>query len=131
MLRGARRDQWLFLNAHPASFVEPGALSVAELATALAAHGVRPDEVVVELLEASSVNTAAIAHRVSELKALGCLIALDDFGAGHSNFERVFELSPHIVSSIRACWRAAAATIGPGVSRHRWSRCSMNAVRWC
>lgn len=97
VLRGARRDQWLFLNAHPASFVEPGALSVAELATALAAHGVRPDEVVVELLEASSVNTAAIAHRVSELKALGCLIALDDFGAGHSNFERVFELSPHIV----------------------------------
>ncbi len=28
---------------------------------------------------------------------MGCLLAIDDFGAGHSNFERVWNLKPDIV----------------------------------
>jgi len=28
---------------------------------------------------------------------MGCLIAIDDFGAGHSNFERIWDLEPDIV----------------------------------
>ena len=33
---------------------------------------------------------------------MGCLIAIDDFGAGHSNFERIWNLSPDIVKLDRS-----------------------------
>lgn len=29
---------------------------------------------------------------------LGCLLAIDDFGAGHSNFDRILQLNPGIVT---------------------------------
>jgi hypothetical protein len=39
---------------------------------------------------------------VRELKAQGFLLALDDFGAGHSNFDRVFTLAPTLVKLDRS-----------------------------
>jgi EAL domain-containing protein (putative c-di-GMP-specific phosphodiesterase class I) len=34
---------------------------------------------------------------ISHFRQLGCLIAIDDFGAGHSNFDRIWDLQPDIV----------------------------------
>ena len=34
---------------------------------------------------------------MDEVRATGCLLALDDFGAGHSNFDRVWNIQPDIV----------------------------------
>ena len=39
---------------------------------------------------------------------MGCLIAIDDFGAGHSNFERIWDLEPDSVKLDRSLVSRAA-----------------------
>jgi hypothetical protein len=46
---------------------------------------------------------------------LGCLVAIDDFGAGHSNFDRIWRIQPHIVKLDRSIITQAA--INPSVRR--------------
>jgi EAL domain-containing protein (putative c-di-GMP-specific phosphodiesterase class I) len=100
----ARReaDEWLFLNVHPRSLVAPDGPGIRAIADALAAHGLRPEQVVVEVLESSLPDDPGFDRRIDELRELGCLVSLDDFGAGHSNFDRVFRLRPEIVKLDRS-----------------------------
>jgi len=100
----ARRDadEWLFLNMHPRSLVSPAGTGIGELADALAAHGLRPGQVVIEVLESTLPDDPDFDRRIDELRELGCLVSLDDFGAGHSNFDRVFRLRPEIVKLDRS-----------------------------
>ena len=99
---GKQADEWLFLNVHPRSLVSPAGPGIRELADALAAHGLRPGQVVIEVLESTLPDDAGFDRRVDELRELGCLVSLDDFGAGHSNFDRVFRLRPEIVKLDRS-----------------------------
>src|SRR5262249_52232935 len=55
-----------------------------------------------EVLEASLPDDPGFDRRIGELRELGCLVSLDDFGAGHSNFDRVFRLRPEIVKLDRS-----------------------------
>ncbi len=58
---------------------------VAEVAAALAASGLTPGSLVLELTETTVVaNPAATRGRLAELKALGVQLAIDDFGTGYS-----------------------------------------------
>ena len=100
----ARRDadEWLFLNMHPRSLVSPGGAGIRELADALDAHDLQPGQVVIEVLESSLPDDTDFDHRIAALRELGCLVSLDDFGAGHSNFDRVFRLRPEIVKLDRS-----------------------------
>ncbi|HEY8974715.1 MAG TPA: EAL domain-containing protein [Burkholderiaceae bacterium] len=100
----ARRDadEWLFLNMHPRSLGSPAGTGIRELAAALAEHGLRPGQVVIEVLESTLPDDPDFDHRIDELRELGCLVSLDDFGAGHSNFDRVFRLRPEIVKLDRS-----------------------------
>lgn len=98
-----RHDQeWLFLNLHPRSLVSRSGLSIREIADALGRHGLRPEQVVIEVLESSLPDDVGFDRRIEELRELGCLVSLDDFGAGHSNFDRVFRLRPEIVKLDRS-----------------------------
>ena len=100
----ARRDadEWLFLNLHPRSLVSPAGTGIRELADALDAHELRPGQVVIEVLESSLPDDSDFDRRIDALRELGCLVSLDDFGAGHSNFDRVFRLRPEIVKLDRS-----------------------------
>ena len=95
-------DEWLFLNVHPRSLASPAGPAIREIADALAAHGLRPGQVVIEVLESTLPDDADFDRRIDELRELGCLVSLDDFGAGHSNFDRVFRLRPEIVKLDRS-----------------------------
>lgn len=54
--------------------------------------------VVFELLEDESVKDFAVIKRfIQKVKKLGVMIAIDDFGAGYSNFERLLEFEPDIL----------------------------------
>jgi len=54
--------------------------------------------VVFELLEDETVKDFTIIKDfISEVKSKGVQIAIDDFGAGYSNFERILEFDPDIV----------------------------------
>ena len=99
---GKDANEWLFLNVHPRSLASPSGPGIRQIADTLAAHGLRPEQVVIEVLESTLPDDADFDRRIDELRELGCLVSLDDFGAGHSNFDRVFRLRPEIVKLDRS-----------------------------
>jgi EAL domain-containing protein (putative c-di-GMP-specific phosphodiesterase class I) len=93
-----KRDtpEWLLINLHPMSLLpDTGALE--DILLAIAQSGMRPSRIVIEVLESPLFEEDRVYPALERLRDLGCLIALDDFGAGHSNFERIFDLRPHLV----------------------------------
>jgi PAS domain S-box-containing protein len=54
--------------------------------------------IVFELLEDEDVKDFAVIKKfIKKVKSLGVMIAIDDFGAGYSNFERLLEFEPDIL----------------------------------
>src|SRR6201992_1463505 len=114
---GAERE-WLFLNVHPGALTDPY-LSAALLAN-LKRVDLPPRRIVLEVLEHRAEDLERLADAVRQFRERGFLIALDDFGAGHSNVERIWQLNPDIVKLDRimlshAAHRADMATILPGL----------------
>ena len=110
-------DGWLFLNVHPAVFVH-GAQQADMLAASvgvLLELGVPPHRMVFEVTEDVMAQDAEFEAAVAHARETGCLLALDDFGAGHSNFDRVWRIQPEIVKLDRSLLRRAVAS--PRVSR--------------
>lgn len=114
---GAERE-WLFLNIHPGALTDP------YLAAALLANlrrlDLSPRRIVLEVLEQQAEDLERLVDAVRQFRERGFLIALDDFGAGHSNVERIWQLNPDIVKLDRimlshAAHRADMATILPGL----------------
>ena len=66
------------------------------------AFGINPALVVVELLEHQVEDGRLLNSLVDYFRDLGCLCAIDDFGAGHSNLHRIFRLAPEIVKIDRS-----------------------------
>ncbi|WP_042299699.1 sensor domain-containing phosphodiesterase [Paraburkholderia kururiensis] len=93
-LLGAQRE-WLFLNVHPGTLTEP--YHAAALLANLRRLDIPPRRIVLEVLEQSTDDIERLAESVQEFRERGFLIALDDFGAGHSNLERVWQLNPDLV----------------------------------
>ncbi|CAN0623860.1 Diguanylate phosphodiesterase [Burkholderia multivorans] len=104
-LLGAERE-WLFLNVHPGVLTDP--FQAAALLANLKRLGMPPRRIVLEVLEQRADDIERLADAVREFRAQGFLIALDDFGAGHSNIERVWHLNPDIVKLDRIMLSQAA-----------------------
>ena len=72
------------VNVSPEQLLEPG--FNAEVVEALAATGLRPERLEIEVTESIFLRDASIARNVLEqVMALGCSVALDDFGTGYSS----------------------------------------------
>lgn len=99
--RPAGDNQWLFLNVHPEVFIDAVAKN-SFMVELLAHEGLATNDVVIEVLEDSIRDEARFTETVERLRAEGFLIALDDFGAGHSNFDRVWTVQPDIVKLDRS-----------------------------
>jgi PAS domain S-box-containing protein len=64
----------------------------------LEAHKDMANRVVFELLEDEGVNDLEIVKQfITDVKEYGVKIAIDDFGAGYSNYERLLEYQPDIL----------------------------------
>lgn len=87
---------WLFLNVSP-QVVASGYRCDSFFGELLRQTGLPPHRVVVEIVEQPTDDSERLRETVNYYKELGCLTAIDDFGAGHSNFERIWNLSPDIV----------------------------------
>jgi EAL domain-containing protein (putative c-di-GMP-specific phosphodiesterase class I) len=98
---------WLFLNFTPDAVSDRAGI-VAEFGNWIQSSGLSPSQVVVEIVETRTFDEKLLAAAVSGFRDLGCLVAIDDFGAGHSNFERVWRLRPDIVKLDRAMITEAA-----------------------
>lgn len=92
-------DTKLFINLKPSwiykQFRESGELPTLRL---IEQNGIDPSRIVIEITEEE------FHGRLDELSAIidiykqaGCLIAIDDIGAGYSNYDRIASIKPHIL----------------------------------
>ncbi len=96
----------LFLNVYPAAAVEdPHHPEV--FARMVDFYNVAADDVVIEILETGVADEAQLADAARFYRKLGCKIAIDDFGVGYSNFDRMWRLRPDIVKLDGSFIRAA------------------------
>ena len=95
---------WLFLNVDPYVAAE-GPRHGSFLGPLLERAGLVPQRVAVELIETAVDDEQRLASAVEHYRDLGCLIVLDDFGAGHSNFDRIWRLRPDVVKIDREMTR--------------------------
>jgi len=95
---------WLFLNLDPYVAVE-GRRFEPFFAQMLESHAFPANRVAVELTELPLRGEERLASAVDYYRELGCQIVIDDFGAGHSNFDRIWRLKPHIVKIDREMTR--------------------------
>ncbi|MCB5186186.1 EAL domain-containing protein [Methylobacillus gramineus] len=92
---------WLFLNVDPRVIVQ-GKYYGSFFQELLEQYQVPPEQVVVEIIEGAIDDEIQLSESVGFYKDLGCLVAIDDFGAGQSNFERIWRLAPDIVKLDRS-----------------------------
>jgi EAL domain-containing protein (putative c-di-GMP-specific phosphodiesterase class I) len=95
---------WLFLNVDPYVAIE-GRNYGSFFAGMLRSAGLAPHRIAVELIESPLADEARLAAAMEYYRELGCVIVLDDFGAGHSNFDRIWRLKPDIVKIDREMTR--------------------------
>ncbi|WP_218563878.1 sensor domain-containing phosphodiesterase [Marinospirillum perlucidum] len=112
-------NQWLFLNLRSET-INPENLRADLLEKFLKRRGLGSERMVLEILEDAVSDPGLLQEFVQHYKDAGFLIAIDDFGTGQSNFDRIWQLEPHIVKLDRSM--LVNARNSP--KRQRWlSRC--------
>lgn len=109
---------WLFLNINPLVVIH-GRRRGPFFRELLAEFGLPPQQVVVEVTESGTMEEEDLARAAAWFRDIGCLVAIDDFGAGHSNFNRIWKLQPDIIKLDREMIRKAASdpTAGRSLAR--------------
>ena len=107
-------SSWIFINVNPQVTVG-GKRYGPYFKDLLERYHIPPHRIVVEILESNIHDESLLAEAVNYYKNLGCLVAIDDFGAGHSNFDRIWRLAPQIVKLDRSV--IAQAANNPSVRR--------------
>lgn len=97
----ADKKSWIFLNVNPLVTVV-GKNYGSFFRDMLAHNQISPSQVVIEILEQNFHDESILTAAVNYYKELGCLVAIDDFGACHSNFDRVWNIQPDIVKFDRS-----------------------------
>ena len=95
-VRQSDDQNWLFLNVN-ARVAMFGSEHVPYFEAMLARYQLPPHRVVIELIENEIADEAQLAEAMRYYADLGCLVAVDDFGAGQSNFDRIWRIQPQIV----------------------------------
>lgn len=96
----------LFLNVHPQSLTH-GALAGDYLPRSVAAAGLTPSQIVLEITERSDARLSQVVADAARLRSLGFRLALDDVGAGNAGLEMLRELPVDFVKIDRAVIAAA------------------------
>lgn len=64
--------------------------------------GVRPQQIVLEIVESLVADSTRLTEAVSHYQRLGYRVAIDDFGSRESNFDRLWMLAPDIIKIDRS-----------------------------
>jgi EAL domain-containing protein (putative c-di-GMP-specific phosphodiesterase class I) len=105
-----QQDGWLFVHVNAEVFLEcmHHGNYFAEL---LEATGLAPHRIVIEVLEQGMMNEMRFPDAVQFFRDQGILIALDNFGAGQSNFDRIWSLQPDMVKLDRSMIAKAGSNL--------------------
>lgn len=98
----ANKELLLFLNFE--SHLLDTSISFHDFAFCALANdlGIPPSHIVIEIKEYQIQNSDRLKQFCDFYKERGFLIALDDFGAGNANFDRISTVRPHIVKVDRS-----------------------------
>jgi EAL domain-containing protein (putative c-di-GMP-specific phosphodiesterase class I) len=109
------RQAALFVNFDPSVFLDRSIANTAlqDMKLILNRVGIDPHRVVCEVTEQKSPSQEALRTFVQVLRANGFRIAVDDYGAEDSDFERIKALKPEIVK-FDAHWITRLMETGPG-----------------
>lgn len=99
--RSGNRESLLFLNVHPVVSIR-GRHYGNFFGEFLAQVGLPPERVVIEILEGAVLDDQQLADSIAFYRDRGCQVAIDDFGVGHSNFGRIWQIKPDIVKLDRS-----------------------------
>ncbi|HWV18119.1 MAG TPA: EAL domain-containing protein [Rhodocyclaceae bacterium] len=101
--QGPDRDLSLFLNVDGRHLLNVGGGGHGRTFLALLVHcEVRPQQVVLEIVESLVADSRHLVEAIESYQRLGYRIAIDDFGSRESNFDRLWNLSPDIVKLDRS-----------------------------
>lgn len=103
--RLGRRHARIFVNFHPGLFRTPSKMTQEVQTMRLAAHeaGMSPDRIVCEISDKAAEDTALVADFTGHMRDIGFRVALDGYGAGDSDIERIKLMKPHYVK-FEATW---------------------------
>lgn len=80
--------------------------------TALAERPHVASRLVIEITETASIPNLWLAQSFAScLKQLGCQVALDDFGAGHTSIAQAVALRPDVIKIDRSCLRESRSQV--------------------
>ncbi len=96
-----QRNHWIFINLRGEEIIDAN-MDPTMLIAVLKKHGYRPEQIVLEILEDVAIESALLTKFVTNYQRKGFMIAIDDFGAGYSNFDRIWKLHPNIVKLDRS-----------------------------
>ncbi len=96
-----QKNSLLFLNLET-SFLSSAIVGSGYLLDQVTKHKIPPANVVIEIVESKTIDTAALIRFVNTYRECGLNIALDDVGTGYSNFDRIFLLRPNIIKVDRS-----------------------------
>lgn len=103
-------DSWLFLNLNSQSLASERP-DTGFMRRLMSETGLTARRIVIEILESAIDDRVYLKQLIQHFRDLGCLIAIDDFGAGHSNFDRIWELQPDLVKLDRSLVKQAAQSL--------------------
>lgn len=82
----------LFINTIPSQ-----ALSESDIELLIRDYSDLFEQVVIEIIEAESDSPKNLENKIKFIRRLGMLLAVDDFGSGHSNETRILLIQPDII----------------------------------
>ncbi len=96
-------DDLLFLNVGGGHLSNVSSGNHGDIFERLLRHcGLQPSQVVLEIIESRIDDLDCLVDAVAAYQKRGYRVAIDDFGCQHSNFDRLWQLSPDIVKLDRS-----------------------------
>jgi len=96
----------LFLNVDP-TVLTAGVVGSQWIRRMVEEVGIRPSFVVIEIAEKQVADAQLLYDFAKQYRQQGFLIALDDFGAAHSNLDRLAQVAPDIIKIDRGLVQGA------------------------
>jgi EAL domain-containing protein (putative c-di-GMP-specific phosphodiesterase class I) len=99
----------LFLNVSGSHLLSVGGGHGSTFETLLKHCGLKPTQIVLEILESRVDHLQHLQEAIEAYRSRGFRVAIDDFGCQHSNFDRLWQLTPDIVKLDRSLIVQAAS----------------------